>query len=152
MKLIDIADQIFRDLDQPESTTLPSIVAWLQYSSVSKLNVLIGSCVSLKDGDVDPELTDVQASIIYQLYMVHYYDKQIQKNLGASAFDWSEVVEGDSRVRRVSKNEIAKTYQQLSKSSKDILDDLIFYYKQNLILPASFSSPGLVRFCRLQDN
>ncbi len=140
MLIIDIATEIYSSLDSPEITSIPAICTWLQYTAITKLNVLLCANFQPDGEDVTPELNGNQAAILTQLYSIYYYDKIIRVNLGAAAYDWSEIVEGDTNIRRVSKNEIAKNYIQLKKAANDDLVRMILYYRKGLNIPASWSS------------
>ena len=139
MKVVDIADEIYRELDFPTTPVLPAIVFWLT-SNIGKLNILIATSIEVDNNEFFPELDDSQKEILKTLYYVYYFSKLMRASLGAAAYDWSEVIEGDTQIRRVSKNEVAKNYYSLKKDLQTEVDDLVFYYKQNLCLPASFSA------------
>lgn len=148
MLIIDIAEEIMRELGEPEDISLPSVSFWLA-SNVGKLNTLLDLEISVVDNEFDPEVTEDQKIIFKKLYELHYYSRQIQKNLGASAYDWSEIIEGDTQIRRVSKNEIAKNYASLRRELQAEIDALVFFYKQNQCLPASYSAyTDIIRYNR----
>src|SRR6266403_1509374 len=111
--IVSIADQTYRELETPDEISIPNIIFWLQ-SNLPALNLLIGTQYALDvKEEVIPILGDSEGIILKYLYLVYYYNRLIKSNLQAGAFDWSELSEGDSHIRRVSRNEIAKTYIQL---------------------------------------
>lgn len=141
MFVADIADEIYRELGEPEELSIPAISFWLT-SNIGQLNTLLNIAIKLNDQEeFFPELSSEEKDIFKQLYFVNYFTKLVKSNLGASAYDWSEMQEGDSRIRRVSRNEIAKTYQQARNSIQSELKDLIFYYKNNKVVPYSLVTP-----------
>lgn len=106
MNVTDLADEIYRELDYPEDLGIPNIVFFLT-SNIGQLNVLIGSSYSLtQNNQIDPELGIAEAVILKYIYFVHYYNRLVRSNLGASAYDFSEISEGDTTIRRASRNEI----------------------------------------------
>lgn len=140
MKILDLANNIwYGELQETTNTSISKIVAWL-LAHVGDLNDHIGSSYQVSGNDITPELGDSESIILNYLYLLNYYNRQIQSNLGASAYDWSEVKEGDSSVRRVSRNEIAKTYKTLASDTKDYLVKLIEAYKRHHCISASIHS------------
>lgn len=152
----DVADEIYRELGEPEELNIPSIAFWLT-SNIGQLNTLINPTVPIAVDSVTeqfvPELTENQKEIYKHKYLVYYYTRLINTNLGAAGYDWSEVSDGDERIRRVSKNEIAKTYQQVRNALQTELNDLVFCHKQNRAIPYSLSSVNsLFRLYRTEDT
>ncbi len=153
MKITDLADHIFRNLGEPDDVSIPNISFWLE-GRIGELNNLINSTIVYNPDtqDFDPELTDEQAVIFGLMYSISYFTRFVRSSLGAAAYDWSEVSEGDTTVRRVSRNEIAKTYQQLRNQLQTELNDLVFFYKQNRSTPYSLSAVhNLLRFYRVEQ-
>lgn len=145
MTILALADEIYRELDSPSDLPMASIIYWLQ-NNIGQLNILIGTSV-LYDLDTDEfidELEVEEANIFKLLYLIKFYSQQIKASLGASAYDWSEVSEGDSRVRRVSKNEVAKTYKQMRDSYDIELMRLVHKYNLRQSAPESYDRTSLV--------
>ena len=77
MKIVDIADQIFRDLDTPSDLSIPAVAFWLR-NNVGSLNNHIstdfaikaetGELLNSKDEEIDAEAT----AILKKMYMVHH--------------------------------------------------------------------------------
>ncbi len=148
--IISVADQVYRELQTPDDISIPNIVFFLQ-SNLPQLNVLIGTQYTLDVNEqVTPLLGESEGTILKYLYLVYYYNRLIKSNLGAGAYDFSEISEGDSHIRKVSRNEIAKTYIQLKNALEQRLDRLIFRYKQDQTVPQSLSAASdLIRFYRI---
>jgi len=134
MKLLDIAEEIYSDLDRPTDISIPMIAFWLE-SNLGNLNNLIGTCYTITDGEVDPELTHDEGNIYKTIYFCKYYSKKINDNLGAAGVAVTEVREGDSVIRMASKTEVARYYNELRKEEQKTLKDLVNGYKLNRSIP-----------------
>lgn len=147
MKLLQLSDLIFRELrDADSAISIPSISYWLE-SHIGDLNSLLSLDILVEEHEFNPELTNEQATIFFKLYLLKWYDSQIRSNLGASSFDISEVSEGDTTIRRVSKNEISKTFRTSKRDIFDELNKLIGAYTRNNSLPTSYT-----RLCSITDD
>ena len=170
MKIVDIADEIYRELSEPATISIPSISFWIR-SNVGELNNRINTTFKIRDTNPDiyefsgsfvtasnepqafneatgalglsassnngtastPAIVAIQpeeASILKKMYVVHYYDQQIRSTVGAASTDpVIEVASDGSRVRKINKNELSKTYISLKKEEYSELKDLINAYK-----------------------
>jgi hypothetical protein len=80
------------------------------------------------------------------MYFVHYYDKQIRSTIGAASTDpVVEVASDGSRVRKINKNELSKTYLALKKEEYMELTDLINAYKLRKTSPVQVAGDDTVR-------
>jgi len=151
MSVVDIADEIYRELDNPDDATIPSIAFWLT-ANVGQLNLYIGSTYEVDTNEqFSPELSETDKAIIKILYFIYYYSKSVRANLGASAYDWSSITEGDTTISRVSRNEIAKNYLQLKKALEDRLNRILIVRRQGKSLPLSLAAcHNLIRYYRVQ--
>ena len=88
-KIVDIADEIYRELGEPSDVSIPSVAFWLR-TNLGKLNILINKryTINTLDLEVDaisPEtFTITEKSIFKKTYNIHYYDRQIIKLIGKS--------------------------------------------------------------------
>ena len=88
-KIVDISDEIYRELGEPSDLSLASIAFWLR-TNLGKLNILINKkyTINTLDLEVDaisPEtFTITEKSIFKKMYNIHYYDRQIIKLIGKS--------------------------------------------------------------------
>lgn len=130
MTLENIADEIYTELDSPTSLTLAGISYWLQ-RNLGIINDLLGTCFSIDNSlNVAPDLTLEEKVIFKKMYFIHYYDKMIRSNLSAASLNPVIEIDSDgSKVRKISKNEISKTYLQIRKQEQEELKDLINSYK-----------------------
>tara|TARA_B100000427_G_scaffold295838_1_gene275180 strand:- start:1294 stop:1917 length:624 start_codon:yes stop_codon:yes gene_type:complete len=186
MKIVDIADELYRELGEPSSISIPAISFWIR-SNVGELNNRInttfkiseygedayefsgsfvspeyepqafnegsgalGLSVSGNDGLANtPAIVSIQpeeASILKKMYIVHYYDQQIRSTVGAASTDpIVEVASDGSRVRKINKNELSKTYLALKKEEYQELADLINAYKSRKASPIQVAGDDTVR-------
>ena len=170
MKIVDIADEIYRELGEPSTISIPAISFWIR-SNVGELNNRINTTFKIVDYGTEayefsgsfvspayepqafnegtgalglsvansngtsslPAIVSIQpeeASILKKMYIVHYYDQQIRSTVGAASTDpVVEVASDGSRVRKINKNELSKTYISLKKEEYRELTDLVNAYK-----------------------
>ena len=170
MKIVDIADEIYRELGEPSTISIPAIAFWIR-SNVGELNNRLNTTFKIvdygpnayefsgsfanasyepqafnegtgalglgskrNDGiSSNPVIVTIQpeeASILKKMYIVHYYDQQIRSTVGAASTDpVVEVASDGSRVRKINKNELSKTYISLKKEEYSELTDLINAFK-----------------------
>jgi len=186
MKIVDIADEIFRELGEPSTISIPAIAFWIR-SNVGELNNRINTTFKIRDTNPDiyelsgsfvspayepqafneatgalglsasanngtastPAIVAIQpeeASILKKMYIVHYYDQQIRSTVGAASTDpIIEVASDGSRVRKINKNELSKTYIALKKEEYSELIDLINAYKLRKSSPVQVAGDDTVR-------
>ena len=88
-KIVEIADEIYRELGEPSDVSIPSVAFWLR-TNLGKLNILINKryTINTLDLEVDaisPEtFTIIEKSIFKKMYNIHYYDRQIISLIGKS--------------------------------------------------------------------
>jgi len=185
MKIVDIADEIYRELSEPSTISIPSIAFWIR-SNVGELNNRINTTFKIVDYGADayefsgsfvspqyepqafneatgalglsassnngtastPAIVAIQpeeASILKKMYVVHYYDQQIRSTVGAASTDpVVEVASDGSRVRKINKNELSKTYISLKKEEYSELTDLINAYKLRKSSPVQVAGDDTV--------
>lgn len=131
MQITPIADEIFRELDEPADCSIPKIAFWLQ-TNVGQLNLKLGTSVAVENGTLSEDLSLAAQSIFKSLFKIDYLKRQINKNLGAAAYTTiMEVKEGNRTVKRTNKNDIAKNYQIAKDAEERALAGLVSAYKQN---------------------
>ena len=153
MKVVDIADETYRELESPTDLSLAAIVFWLQ-TNMGELNVLINTHYSLSasreivdtNGDEISDLTDI--SIYKQIYKVYRAKALVRRHLGAASLEAVIEIDADgSSVRRVNKTTLAAEYRQLLKEEQASLDDLIKTYGINGVLPLQVAGDDTVAAC-----
>jgi hypothetical protein len=159
MKVVTIADELFRELGEPSTVSIPSIAFWLR-SNVGGLNNLIGTAyrildggeeINLEDGDtrtllntleisqlledssgskIEVEIGGDEKAIYKKMYTIHYYERLLRNNLTSLATDSVISVSDDgSSVTKVNKNEITKVYNAIKNQEVNELKFMTQGYK-----------------------
>ena len=138
-KIVDISDEIYRELGEPSDLSHASIAFWLR-TNIGDLNILINKKFyiiesTLEIGIVEDSgdaFTDLEKSIFKMIYSIHYYERLFRNALGAASTDSTiEIDQNGFRAKRVNKNELAKTYSDLRKQIVSELDILTRNYNLN---------------------
>lgn len=133
-----ISDRIYRDLGEPTDTSIPQI-SWYLSNNLGKLNSLLNTCYTIAncDANVGPEISEKDAAVYKELYLIKYYQKKILDNLGAAAAANSAIsVESDgANIRFSDRNQIARNYITLKQNAESELKSLINSYKLSNIEP-----------------
>jgi hypothetical protein len=122
----ELVDSEFPHLTGSEYTgEILYVSGWLG-SHLGDLNILLNTNFSGTTG----ELQDEEESIFKHLYLVNYYKKKTRDTLRGidESVDWQSIQEGDSRITRTNKNEVAKTWKGLAVDTKLELDELVAKY------------------------
>lgn len=131
MKIAAIADEIFRELGEPSTHSIPPISYWIR-SHLGDLNNHLNTTYVLDQTtlEVSPEIGEEEKDILKKMYFVYYYDGLIRSNLAAASVDTVIELESDgSRIRKINKNEQSKTYTAIRNSERDDLVRSINAYK-----------------------
>ena len=138
MKVVDIADEIYRDLASPTDLSIPAVAFWGR-THIGELNNHIHTSYVMNDTTFEIEQPESgvttsigkdEAAILKKMYMVHYYDVKIRYNIGAAATDTViEVSDGGSRVRKINKNEVVKSLSNIKRQEYSELQKLINGFK-----------------------
>ena len=142
-KIVDVADEIYRELGEPSDLNIASIAFWLR-TNIGDLNILINKKfyiidstleIGIEEGSGD-EFKDIEKSIFKMIYSMHYYERLFRNALGAASTDSTiEIDQNGFRAKRVNKNELAKTYSDLRKQIADELQVLTKNYNLNEAKP-----------------
>ena len=88
-KIVDIADEIYRELGEPSDVSIPSIAFWLR-TNIGKLNILINKRYTINTLDLEIDVissetfTITEKSVFKKMYNISYYDRQIINLIGKS--------------------------------------------------------------------
>ena len=139
MKVVDVADEIYRELGRPEDTSIASISFWVR-SNIGALNNHINTEFTIDGLTLEVSLTNddnekfrlgiEEASILKKMYLIYDYDNKLRTVTGAAS--WDSVLEIDdagTRIKKVNKSEIGKTLAQAKKEEVAQLNSLINSYK-----------------------
>jgi|TARA_Y100000310_G_scaffold227692_1_gene229971 hypothetical protein len=167
MKVVDIADEIYRELSEPSTLSVPAIAYWVR-SNVGELNNYLNTSFRVShqtfeieeqiensgrqpvsfNSDVDNSTLELQfeeKAVLKKMYNVHYYDQQLRSTLGAASNDpVVEVVSDGSKVRKINKNELSKTYTTLKKQEYGEMVDMVNAYKLRLSAPVQVAGDDTV--------
>jgi len=142
-KIVDVADEVYRELGEPADISIASIAYWLR-TNIGKLNVLLNKPYLISDTTLEIYSSDEakdpfginEKTIFKKIYTVHYYERLFRNALGAASTDSTiEIDQNGFRAKRVNKNELAKTYSDLKKQSDEALKMLLDKYELNEVTP-----------------
>ena len=156
MKIVDIADEIFRELDQPTDVSIPQIAFWIRVN-VGSLNNLIHTeyVIDTSTLEISPDPGIQEKSILKRLYNVHYYNLKLRSTLGAVSLDTIVEVGSDgSYVKKANKNETSKIYVSIKKQEQDELNREIASYKTGKADPDQVAGDDTVgeAYCKSEDD
>ena len=137
MKIADVANEVFMELDQPTSLSIPAIAFWLR-TNIGNLNSRLNTTYDIDSTtfEITPDLGHKEKDILKKLYMVHYYDAQLRSSLGAASTDtWVEISSDGTSVRRVNKIQQSQTNQTAKKIELEELEKLVHGYKVSAAAP-----------------
>lgn len=89
IKIVDMADEIYRELGEPSDVSIASIAFWLR-SNVGKLNILLNKNYEISSTDLEIDaispdtFTLTEKAVFKKLYTISYYDRQIVNLIGKS--------------------------------------------------------------------
>ena len=142
-KIVDVADEVYRELGEPADISIASVAYWLR-TNIGKLNVLLNKPYLISETTLEIYSSDEtkdpfginEKDIFKKIYTVYYYERLFRNALGAASTD--SVIEIDQngfRAKKVNKNELAKTYSDLKKQSDEALKMLLDKYELNEVTP-----------------
>lgn len=138
MEVVDIADEIYRELGSPTDYSISAIAFWVR-TNIGELNNLLmaeyivhSSTLEIKDESNDPAtaITPEAVSILKKMYRIHFYDLEIKKNLISISTDSIiSVSDQGSSVRKINRNEVSKTLSGLRMQEVSGLTGLMTAYR-----------------------
>lgn len=151
MKVVDIADEIYRELDEPSDLSIPPISFWVR-TNLGGLNNLLNTTFLVEDDaaleieDEDgTEITQQEAAILKKMYLIHFYDVKIRASLGAASVDTVVELSSDgSRIKKINKNEQSKTYYTARLQLVNELSAMITGYKSKNSSPLQVAGDDTV--------
>ena len=154
MKVVDIADELFNELGSPTSLSIQAISYWLR-SNIGSLSNYLNEDFTLNASNLDIEKTvndekvqidEDEKDILKKMYHIHYYDILLRSTLSAAGTDSVvEIQSDDTRVRRINKNELSKTYISLKRLEQDELTKLVNGYKIKKSSPVQIAGDDTVK-------
>lgn len=142
MLINDIGEELFLELDKPSDISISSISYYLKIN-LGSLNNSLDTNFTIDDAQtLDPTPSESVKVIFKKQYLVYYYGKKSLSNLGAAALDSVIDISSDgARVRRVSKNDVSKSFNLLKQSAQRELNDLVNAYRLGQIDPLAIVGP-----------
>lgn len=143
VKVVDIADELHRELGEPTSLSIPAIAYWLR-TNIGALNnhinttyVINSTTFEIEQTDSDSsgaeatvEIGEEERSILKKMYSVHFYEIKLRENITNLATDTVISVSDDgSSVTKVNRNEVNRVYQQIKRQEYSELKDMINSFK-----------------------
>lgn len=152
IKLVDVADELYREMNEPADWSIASIAWWLR-ANIGDLNISINKRFYIDETTLeitsDPNsgelFTDTEKSIFKMLFAIHFYERLLRNALGAASTDsLIEINQNGFSARKINKNELAKTYAQFRKQISDELEILIRSYNLNEARPLQVAGDDTV--------
>ncbi len=148
-KIVDISDEVYRELGEPDDISIASVAFWLR-TNVGSLNVLLNKDYSINQSTFEIESSDNnftinEKNIFKKLYIIHYYDRQLRKTLVSVSLDSVVSISDEgSSVTKVNKNELSKTFAGIKKQEMAELKELINQYSINSIVPLQIAGDDTI--------
>ena len=150
MKVVDIADELFREIGEDSDYSIASISYWTR-ANIGRLNSHINTFFEIEPSTleiiqktdekndntlVQSEISIDEAAILKRMFMIHYYDRNIRTNISKASSDTIvQVTDQGSTVRKINKNEVIKSLTGLKKQEYTEMKELIRDYKTNQSRP-----------------
>lgn len=152
MKVVDIAQEIYFDLNSPTDLSIAAISFWIR-ANVGALNsylfsnfVVEETNYEIVDADDNTVQIDINAvAILKKMYMIHRYAVIIRSKLTSTdSDDVIEVTHNDTKVRKIDKNQIIKTVSAEKKQEEESLKLLISAYRGKKFVPGQVVGDDIV--------
>ena len=144
MKVVDIAEETFRELGEPSTISVPAIATWLR-NNIGGLNNAINTEFEINTSSLEIErkvdskmadITEYETFIFKKMYVVHYYEILVSQSAGAASTDTVvEVSQDGMRVRKANKINVLKELTATKKQEVEDLFRAINFYKTNKAQP-----------------
>ena len=134
MKTVDIADEIYRELGSPSSTSISAIAFWVR-SNIGALNNYLNEAFVISDsyeivGSDSAEINIQAVAILKKMYSIHDYDLKIRANIvSISTSDIISISDKGRSVTKVNKNEVTKALTSLKNEEGRTMTALAIAYK-----------------------
>tara|TARA_R110002110_G_scaffold344255_2_gene554220 strand:- start:620 stop:1156 length:537 start_codon:yes stop_codon:yes gene_type:complete len=145
MKVVDIADEIFREVGEPTTYSIASISYWVR-ANIGRLNSYISTFFEIEPSTleiiqktdeknngtlVQKEISIDEGAILKRMFLIHYYDREIRSNVTNAGTDTIvQVTDQGSTVRKINKNEVIKSLTNLKKQEYEEMRTLISDYRR----------------------
>ena len=155
MKIIDIAEDLYRELGDPTDISIPAIVYWSK-SNVGALTNLTGikytvdaTSQEIVDEDSKEMVAEV-AAILKKMYVIHYYELKLRSNITGLLQDTIiSVTDDNSSVIKVNKNEVSKVLAQIKNQEYSELQKMATAFRRSGAKPIQVAGDDTVSAQRL---
>ena len=134
MKVVDIADEVFRELGEPTILSIPAISFWLR-ANIGQLNNYIHTEFLVNTSDLEiktsagVEIGEEEKAVLKKMYFIHFYDQKLRTHM--TTLDTDTVIsvrDGDSSVTKINRNEITRSIAAIKNQEYDELNQMIQAY------------------------
>lgn len=119
------------------------ISGWLE-NHIGELNIACQTDFNTVSGFCVPPMDFTEISIYQNQFTIYYYQRSANNLLGASQYDWITLAEADSRIVKVSRNELAKTYRNSALDAQNELKYQIAQYRMTKGQPSSVTGDDTI--------
>mgnify|MGYP001196157756 FL=1 len=167
MKVVDIADELYREIAEDSNYSIASISYWVR-ANIGRLNSHINTFFEIKSSTLEiVQSTDVkndnvlveseigidEAAILKKMFLIYFYDRTIRTNIANASSDTIvQVTDQGSSVRKINKNEVIKSLSGLKRQEHTELKELIRDYKSNQIRPRQIVGDDTVKGIHQGDS
>ena len=167
MKVVDIADEIFREVGEPTAYSIASISYWVR-ANIGRLNSHINTFFEIDSTTheiiqktdeknngalVEKEITIDEGAILKRMFLIHYYDREIRTNITNAGTDTIvQVTDQGSTVRKINKNEVVKSLTNLKKQEYNEMRALISDYRRAEFRPRQVVGDDTIKGVHGGDN
>ena len=134
MKVVDIADEVFRELGEPTILSIPAISFWLR-ANIGQLNNYIHTEFLVNTSDLEiktsagVEIGEEEKAVLKKMYFIHFYDQKLRTHM--TTLDTDTVIsvrDGDSSVTKINRNESTRSIAAIKNQEYDELNQMIQAY------------------------
>lgn len=144
MKIETIADETWRELGQNPTISIASISFWLR-ANIGKLDTLILTTYSVNPQTLEIQdlvnfnpFCDAEKDMFKELYKLKFYELQLQNALYGGQFDLiTSIGDGDGKITKQTKNDLAKTILQQIKDARQALLTMSNLYRYSKSTPVN---------------
>jgi len=150
MKVVDIADELFREVGEDSNYSIASVSYWVR-ANIGRLNSHLYTFFKIKPSTlelvqntdtknnnilVEAEITVDEAAILKKMFLIYYYDRTIRTNITSAGTDTIiQVTDQGSTVRKINKNEVIKSLTSIKRQEYQEMKDLIRDYRAHQVKP-----------------
>ena len=150
MKIIDIAEDLYRELGSPTDISIPAVVYWSR-SNIGALNNLTGIKHTIEETSleiIDEESKEIGVevgAILKKMYMIHYYELKLRSNITGLLQDTIiSVTDDNSSVIKVNKNEVSKVLAQIKNQEYAELQKMVTAFRRREAKPMQVAGDDTV--------